>query len=113
MNTKRLDAKNLHLLAKGKEHNDGGGLGLQITPKGSMCWKFKFTYGGKAEKMGLGGIGARSIHEARELAAKYGRLVRDGHDPATTAPTASPAMAAPRRCSRTLPKWCATPPARA
>ncbi|UQD96122.1 tyrosine-type recombinase/integrase [Bradyrhizobium japonicum] len=81
MNIELLDPAKLDSLAKGKEHNDGGGLYLVIKDTGAASWKFKFTFAGKAEKMGIGSTNVRSIHEARDLAASYRRLVRDGKDP--------------------------------
>jgi hypothetical protein len=63
------------------EHNDGGGLYLVVRLLGSASWIFKFTFGGKAHKMGLGSFKQRNEVEARELAHKYRRMVRDGQDP--------------------------------
>jgi integrase len=63
------------------EHNDGGGLYLVVRDSGAASWKFKFTLFGKATKMGLGSLSERSVEEARELAHKFRRLVRDGKDP--------------------------------
>jgi integrase len=63
------------------EHNDGGGLYLVVRESGAGSWKFKFTLFGKATKMGLGSLSERSVEEARELAHKFRRLVRDGKDP--------------------------------
>ena len=63
------------------EHNDGGGLYLTVRESGAASWKFKFTLFGKATKMGLGSLSERSVEEARELAHKFRRLVRDGKDP--------------------------------
>jgi len=81
MNIEMLNADTLHTLPKGKEHNDGGGLYLVIKDTGAASWKFKFTLNGKVEKMGLGSTSVRDIHEARDLASIYRRLVRDGRDP--------------------------------
>jgi integrase len=63
------------------EHNDGGGLYLIVRDSGAASWKFKFTLFGKATKMGLGSLSERSVEEARELAHRFRRLVRDGKDP--------------------------------
>jgi integrase len=63
------------------EHNDGGGLHLIVRESCAAHWKFKFTLFGKATKMGLGSMTERSVEEARELAHRFRRLVRDGKDP--------------------------------
>jgi integrase len=63
------------------EHNDGGGLYLVVRESGAASWKFKFTLFGQATKMGLGSLSERSVEEAREVAHKFRRLVRDGKDP--------------------------------
>lgn len=81
MQIELLNPAALHQLARGKEHNDGGGLYLVVKASGAASWKFKFTLNGKPEKMGLGSTAVRNIDEARDLAATYRRLVRDGKDP--------------------------------
>ncbi|MEY9184680.1 integrase [Bradyrhizobium sp. USDA 326] len=81
MNIELLDPAKLHTLAKGKEHNDGGGLYLSVNANGSASWKFRKDFRGEPLRMGLGSLTVRSIDEARDLAAKYRRMIRDDIDP--------------------------------
>ncbi|WLB24978.1 integrase arm-type DNA-binding domain-containing protein [Bradyrhizobium japonicum] len=81
MNIELLDPAKLATLAKGKEHNDGGGLYLSINANGSASWKFRKDFRGEPLRMGLGSLTVRSIDEARDLAAKYRRMIRDDIDP--------------------------------
>ena len=89
------------------EHNDGGGLYLIVRDSGAASWKFKFTLFGKATKMGLGSLSERSVEEARELAHRFRRLVRDGKDPRNERTALGAAGNGSRRqCSRPLRTRC-------
>jgi integrase len=82
MQIEMLNPNALATLAAGKAHNDGGGLSLVVGRAGEGAhWQFRFTWKGKQAKKSLGSLEERSIEEARELAHKYRRMVRDGIDP--------------------------------
>jgi integrase len=61
-------------------HGDGGNLWLQVTA-GGRSWIFRYHAEGKQREMGLGGLAAVSLTEARGRAAICRRLVRNGVDP--------------------------------
>ena len=72
----------------------GGGLYLIVDPSGARRWLFMFRWQGKLKEMGLGGINAVSLAEAREKAADARKLLNAGNNPieyrratGTTAPT--------------------------
>jgi integrase len=59
---------------------DGGGLYLQITPRGAS-WVYRFMLAGKAREMGLGPLALYSLQEARSKALDARRLRHQGIDP--------------------------------
>jgi Arm DNA-binding domain len=67
-------------------HPDGGGLYLQCSPTqdgkvSNKSWIFRFAWGGKERKMGLGPLADVGLAEAREQADKCRRLLREHVDP--------------------------------
>jgi Arm DNA-binding domain len=62
-------------------YSDGGGLYLQVTPSGAKSWVFRFTLAGKAREMGLGGLSAVPLVDARSKAAECRALRQGGIDP--------------------------------
>lgn len=79
-------AKNIHRLADRKVRsvikptNDGGN--LWIYPKGNARrWIFRYYRNGRAREMGLGGYPHVSLSEAREEAAKFRKILKNGGDP--------------------------------
>jgi integrase len=69
-------------------HPDGGSLFLQcvLAADGgvSRSWLLRYTLrgsGGRTREMGLGPVSDVSLGQAREEAAKWRRLAREGHDP--------------------------------
>jgi integrase len=64
---------------------DGGGLLLQISrgPQGQLwkSWVFRYDVGGKRTDIGLGGVGTRTLKEAREVAKQFRLMLLDGDDP--------------------------------
>jgi Arm DNA-binding domain len=60
---------------------DGAGLYLQVTGAGAKSWLFRFSLHGKAREMGLGGLVAVSLADARAKAAECRRLREHGIDP--------------------------------
>ena len=67
-------------------HADGGGLYLQVAPTGAKTWIFRYTRRsgegkGKRREMGLGGLDALTLAQAREKAATCRHQVLNGIDP--------------------------------
>lgn len=60
---------------------DGNGLYLQVTPKGSKSWIFRFAKDGKEHRMGLGPLSLISLAEARMKALEAKRSLFDGKHP--------------------------------
>jgi integrase len=61
--------------------NDGHGLYLQTTAKGSACWLLRYKRGGRTRYMGLGPLAVVDADEARMAALEAHRLLRRGLDP--------------------------------
>jgi len=69
-------------LEPGKYHDGGGtGLFLRVENNGSRRWLQRITINGKRREIGLGSPPNISLADARELASKNKRLVKDGLDP--------------------------------
>src|SRR3954449_1510992 len=79
--TKRLSARAVATLTKPGRHADGDGLYLQVDASGAKRWLFLFRWGGKLKEMGLGGLSAVRLVEARERAAAARRSVVSGVNP--------------------------------
>jgi integrase len=73
------------IVAKGKPgiYGDGGGLWLQVTPKGSISWLFRYRSpaDGRACAMGLGPLHTVTLAEAREGARRAREARLAGRDP--------------------------------
>jgi integrase len=71
-------------LEPGKYHDGGGtGLFLRVENNGSRRWLQRITINGKRREIGLGSPPNISLADARELASKNKRLIKDGLDPLT------------------------------
>lgn len=84
-------------VSKAKEpgyYGDGGGLWLQVTSNGGKSWVFRYSFGGKVREMGLGGLIAIGLADARDLAAEGRRKVALGVDPIEARKLARTASAA-------------------
>jgi integrase len=77
----RLTAKAVENQKRAGYFCDGGGLYLQVTPARAKSWIFRFTLGGKPREMGLGGLLAIGLAEARKRAAECRHMLVDGIDP--------------------------------
>lgn len=77
---KLLSARQVDTLGDGI-HKDGGNLFLRVRG-GSRAWVFRYKAAGKPVVIGLGATNARSLAQARELAAKMRTEIADGRDPA-------------------------------
>src|SRR5262249_30538767 len=81
-------------------YGDGGGLYLQVTTPTARSWIFRYWIGdrdtageplrdksdkvlGRSCEMGLGSTSVVSLEEARDLAAEYRKMRRQGIDPLT------------------------------
>lgn len=66
------------------KHADGAGLWFIKRPDGGAQWMLRISLSGKRREMGLGGFPSVSLKEARELAADYRKLAKQGIDPIKT-----------------------------
>lgn len=67
---------------------DGGGLYLEVTPKGSRLWRLKYRYLDREKKLSIGPYPLISLAEARQCREKNKRLIHDGIDPSRAKKTA-------------------------
>src|SRR3954470_17011841 len=79
--TKKLSARSVATLTKPGRHSDGEGLYLVIDASGAKRWVFLFRWGGKLKEMGLGGLSAVSLADARERAGEARRTVATRRNP--------------------------------
>ncbi len=77
----KLSALKVARLSKPGYYGDGGGLYLQVSPKGSKSWIFRFERQGRERHMGLGPLHTVSLVEARERARQARLCLLDGVDP--------------------------------
>ena len=63
------------------KYEDGHGLRLIKRANGSGQWVFRYTCLGRRREMGLGGLAALSLRDAREIAAEYRGMVARDIDP--------------------------------
>lgn len=60
---------------------DGGGLYLEISPKGGKWWRLKYRYGGKEKRLSLGIYPDISLKDARERRDAARKLLANDVDP--------------------------------
>lgn len=63
------------------KHEDGQGLRLVKRKDGGGQWVFRYSIHGRRREMGLGGIAAISLRDAREIASEFRVLLTRGIDP--------------------------------
>ncbi|SCC93495.1 Integrase family protein [Thiomonas sp. X19] len=63
-------------------HSDGGNLYIRVKESGARSWVFRYRAEGKVREIGLGPVHARSLAQAREIAAKMRNALLDSADPA-------------------------------
>ncbi|UWR10931.1 tyrosine-type recombinase/integrase [Sulfitobacter mediterraneus] len=63
------------------KHEDGNGLRLVKREDGGGQWVFRYTIHSRRREMGLGGLAALSLKDAREIASECRRFVAKGMDP--------------------------------
>jgi len=79
--SKLTDAKARSGNLKAGRLSDGGGLYLNVAPKGTKSWVFMWSRDGKRREMGLGAYPAISLGDARALAEACRKTVARGGDP--------------------------------
>lgn len=84
-----LSATGISKLREAGYYADGGGLYLQVAPGGAKTWIFRFSWKDrdgevKRREMGLGGLIALTLAQAREKAATCRNQVLNGLDPIAT-----------------------------
>jgi integrase len=62
-------------------YTDGGGLYLQVSGKGAKSWIYRYMLAGRSREMGLGGLDAIPLADARLLAAEARHQRAKGIDP--------------------------------
>jgi len=77
----KLSARFVQTVTKPGRHSDGGGLYLIVDLSGAKRWLFLFRWGGKLKELGLGGLSAVTLAQAREKATDARRLVKSGSNP--------------------------------
>ncbi|MDL2268054.1 integrase arm-type DNA-binding domain-containing protein [Desulfovibrio sp. OttesenSCG-928-G15] len=60
---------------------DGGGMYLEITPKGGKLWRLKYRFGGKEKRLSFGVYPTVGLKEARERREQAKKLLSQGIDP--------------------------------
>lgn len=80
----RLTALKVARLKRPGRYGDGRGLWLQVTPRGTKSWLFRYMLNGRARQMGLGPVHTVTLADARDRATACRRLLLDGIDPIDT-----------------------------
>ena len=78
---KALSAVRVRSIAEPGRYADGNGLYLVVDRSGAKRWLLRTVVRGKRCDIGLGGLKLVTLSEAREKAATYRKLARDGGDP--------------------------------
>lgn len=78
---KALNAARIRTLSQPGRYPDGNGLYLVIGKSGTKRWILRTIVRGKRRDIGLGGVSIVSLADAREEAAKWRKIARDGGDP--------------------------------
>src|SRR5690606_18949298 len=78
--------------------NAGDGLFLEVTPKGSKRWRFRYTFKGKEQMLSMGLFPAIGLQEAREACEAARQTIRSGNNPSDD-----------RKLARVTQSECSTP----
>jgi integrase len=73
--------KNAKPTSKTQKLFDGGGLYLEVSPKGRKWWRLKYRFGGKEKKLALGVYPDVSLKEARDRRYQAKKLLDECIDP--------------------------------
>ena len=60
---------------------DGGGLSIEVPPRGNLRWRFKYTYLGREKRLSVGVYPETSIEVARGLRDELKKSLAEGIDP--------------------------------
>ena len=78
---KALSAVQVRQLKTAGRYADGNGLYLVVDPSGAKRWVLRTVVKSKRRDIGLGGASLVSLSEAREKAASYRKIAREGGNP--------------------------------
>ncbi|MDA0706491.1 MAG: integrase arm-type DNA-binding domain-containing protein [Proteobacteria bacterium] len=78
------EIKNARPSDKPKRMFDGGGLYLEVSPKGGKWWRLKYRFGGKEKRLSLGVYPDVTLKDARERCSEARKLLTNGIDPSET-----------------------------
>ncbi|MBL3677282.1 MAG: integrase arm-type DNA-binding domain-containing protein [Alphaproteobacteria bacterium] len=67
--------------AKARKLADGGGLYLEVTPRGTKLWRLKYRYLGREKKLSLGSYPTITLADARKARDAAKKALAAGHDP--------------------------------
>ena len=73
--------KSLRGRAKQYSQNDGDGLSLLVLPNGTMSWRYRYRFAGKAKMLSLRGYPEVSLKQAREDRDELKKILQSGKDP--------------------------------
>lgn len=73
--------KNLKRKEKPYRKTDSNGLCIEVKPKGTKLWRWRFTYHKKQQMLSLGKFPQVSLKKARELRDEVERIRDSGHHP--------------------------------
>lgn len=73
--------KNIKPSSATRKLSDGGGLYLEVSPKGGKWWRLKFRFGGKEKRISLGTYPTIPLKTARERRDEARKLLTNGIDP--------------------------------
>jgi integrase len=76
-----LKVKNVKPTHKTQRLFDGGGLYLEVSPKGGKWWRLKYRYAGKEKRISLGVYPQVTLKEARDRRYQAKKLLEDYIDP--------------------------------
>lgn len=76
-----IEIKNAQPKEKEYQLSDGAGLALLIKPNGAKLWRYRFSRGGKAQKLSLGAYPDITLSQARILAADSRAKLARGVNP--------------------------------
>ena len=81
MSLTEIKIKSIKPEAKTKRYFDGGGMYLEVTPKGRKYWRYKYRFGGKEKRLALGVYPSVSLKLAREKLLEARQLLDRDIDP--------------------------------
>ena len=81
---KALSTVRVNTIAVAGRYADGNGLYLIVDPSGAKRWMLRTVVHGRRRDIGLGGLRLVTLAQARDKAAEYRKLARDGGNPLDT-----------------------------